>query len=735
MIRNLEKTCLGMMVILFISNGKLTAQSQDSMKKIIMNEIVITAFRTPQYMDSAGKSISVIDIKMLDKAVYNDLGELLSVQPGIYISGSGLNPGSSQTVFIRGNNSYHSVIMVDGVRISDPSSVDNGIDISEISLADAGRIEIVRGPQSAMFGSSALGGVINILTRENSQKLFYAGYDTKAGVFNRSAASFTNSLKFGTNLKNGFYFNTGIYRWDVSGFNSATDTITTSKIFYHPDNDDFHKQDIFLKTGFKTKKSEIWFSYKNTFQHIELDKAAFVDDDNRFLTFGRNLLSYGAKYDINPKINVEISGGYSGSKRIDTDDSSVVDMNAGSYIFDHQFAKTILTGTFFVNELVTRYHSEKFRILLGLNDTEEKMNNINYVYSNIPPWGIYESKTDLDSLNLRAVVKSTYIQTALNGKILSWKLKGIWLDLGVRFSNHNKFGNNLTWEVCPSYKVGKLLIYITYGSGYNAPSLYRLYSPDKSFGAITSRGNPNLKPEISRTLEAGLKYLSSEKLHFTFSLFTTTVRELVEYVYLWDKNIPVDSLGKDYMRNDFRGDTYINLSEQKINGIEIGLNYRILKNLSLVSSISLLKGQTTYSLSDIDTGITRGNHIQLFENGIFLSNEEKQVTGLTRRPGSTVYLGVEWYPVKNLSINFENRYVEDRNDAYFNSSILPWGAMDRMNIEGYFLSGLTVNWDIFKNLSAAFKIDNLFNTDYYEINGFNTRKRGFYLRLKYTFEK
>ena len=703
----------------------------DSLKKYTLKEVVISATKTPQDLNRVGRSVDLIDSQMLKVAINSSVGELLATVPGISVTGINLNPGASQTIFIRGNNSNQSVIMVDGVRITDPSSENNVIDLSELSLIGVEKIEIVKGAQSSLYGSSAIGGIINIITKENTAKTIYAGLDTKGGIFNTDALSLMSNLKFGYHLKKGFYINAGIYQAMVKGFNATVDTITTSKKYHRPDKDDFQKLDYFSKIGFINKKTDLYISYKNTSQKTDLDKGAFRDDDNEYLTFNRNLFNYDASYKFSPLLSVHFSGGYSVNRRMDLNDSSVTEIRHDTMIFNHEYVKTTLSGSNLVNEIYGNYHTGNLRLLVGLNSSEEKMNNQNYLLLNDPLYGKYEKSSDLDSLDIHASIKSVFIHTGINGEIISPLLKGLTMDGGFRLSSHNKFGNNLNWEINPAYFAGNTLFFICYATGYNAPSLYRLYSPDKSYGAVTTRGNSKLKPETAKNLEIGLKYNANANLKVSLSWFYTKVNNLIEYVYLWDKNKKTDSLS--FMDN--LGDTYINLSEQQINGIELGLDIKLTNKIQLRTNFSLINGKTIYSGQDLDTAITKSNHVQLYDNGVFLSNQETQTIGLTRRPAAMAYIGIICIPTDKISIYFNNRFSGPKNDSYLNSSLGPWGALDRLNFEGYILSDLVLSYEFNKSFSLALKCENIFNTDYTEINGFATRKRGGYLKLNYLFER
>lgn len=729
------KTRINALVVfgLLMAAGNSYAQKQEPKdtisSKIDLEQVVISASRYEQDPSKVGRSITIIDNKQIENSLNSYVGELFAEQEGIHLVGTGQNYGTNQRAFLRGTNSYHNVVMIDGIRINDPSSVDNGIDISELSLANVERIEIIRGGHSTIYGSSAIGGVINIITKKNAAKKLNLSLDSKYGLFENNSTLLNNNGYFNYTTKWGFYLSTAVSVTAVQGFDATVDTITNPNTYNNPDNDNFEKMDISGKLGFRNSKWDVFASYKLINQFVGLDKSAYKDDDNRETKFERSLINYGLFYDVSSKIKLGFSGGFSEMQRKDIDDSSKVDI-LGNY--DHSHNKSIFDGSYMNNELTARYKSDKITGLVGLSLVEEKMNNFNYVYSNDPFFGLYESTTDLDSLNLKAQTQSAFVHFDLKGNLISEKLKMFTLSIGGRFSKHSKFGDNFTYEFNPSYQLSEnTLLYASFSTGYNAPSLYHLYEPYTAFGAYTSRGNDKLKPETSITYDFGVKHRLNERTGFSISYFYTVVNDIIEYVYLWDKNIGVDTLGNDWMRPDYKGDTYLNLSQQKINGIEFSINSKLHEKLSVKGNFSFMTAISTYTASDIDTSYTGGNHVQLFQSGIFLSTDETETIDLIRRPNSVINLFVYYKPVKNLTITYSTRFVGSRNDVYFNGGIPPYGALERSLVAGYNISNLTFSYAFDNHFKTSFMIENLFDKDYFEIFGYSTRGRGVYLKLQY----
>ena len=132
-------------------------------------DVVVTATRTPQPIQRLGSAITVISAEEIAKSSARDVADLLRQSPGVTVNQNG-GPGQLQTVSLRGGEVRHTLVLVDGIRVNDPSSTGREFDFSTIVLADVERIEVLRGPQSALYGSDAMGGVINIITRRGRGK-------------------------------------------------------------------------------------------------------------------------------------------------------------------------------------------------------------------------------------------------------------------------------------------------------------------------------------------------------------------------------------------------------------------------------------------------------------------------------------------------------------------------------------------------------------------------------------
>lgn len=144
------------------ANGDAPAASGDA-------EIVVTPDRVEEPKSRTASSVSVVTAAQIEKRASLGLADALRGVPGLDLYESG-GPGTQTSVFLRGATPGQTLVLIDGIRVGDASSTDGSIDLGNLAATDVDRIEVLRGPQSALYGSDAMGGVINIITRKGQGK-------------------------------------------------------------------------------------------------------------------------------------------------------------------------------------------------------------------------------------------------------------------------------------------------------------------------------------------------------------------------------------------------------------------------------------------------------------------------------------------------------------------------------------------------------------------------------------
>ncbi|MFI5134866.1 MAG: TonB-dependent receptor plug domain-containing protein [Chitinophagales bacterium] len=719
----------------------VNAQQTDTIRKEIP-EVIVTATRIPQDPNTVGRSVTVIQQDEMKKLQSNDLGQLLSMQQGISVTGDGENPGLTQTLFMRGTNSNHTLVMIDGVRITDPSTVNDALDLVEIPNSGFDQIEIVRGSHSTLFGSSCIGGVINLLTGGKQSPGFHGDVSVRAGNFGAKTLLLEENIQLNYSWKSGLYVNFNIYNINTKGLDETVDTVTNPNAFKSFDRDNLNLFKSSGKIGFENSKWNLFATYGAMSQHTDYDKAgwkynnpfgpnplAWYDGDSTKLTAFRNLVTYHAEYFFSQKFSLMLAGGFTSLSRKSVDDSSIVD-HAGTY--DHTFDSENYSGTEMNHDLQATWRASHMSVIAGAGLLRETMTQQTSFYTN-SGFGPFLSTTDLDSLNLNSMIYHGYVQGEISGGIISEKISPLELIAGIRYNHHDLFGDAVNYEINPSYHITKdALLYASFSSGFNAPSLYQLYSPSTYYTSHITRGNPALQPEISHSVEFGFKQQVSENFQFDVALYQNVVKDEIEYVYLWDKNVPIDSLGTDFSRDDFRGDTYLNVGTLTSRGVEVSFNSSLNRHFAISGNVNLLSGKLAYDPAKIDTTHTEGNHIQLYSNGVFPVTEV-QTIGLTRRP-ITANFFFTYSPIQKLSLQLITRYIGPHTDIYYDSNLGPFGALNTVALEDYVLLDALADFEFSKSFSAAFKAENILNAKYTDLRGFTSRGRGFYLTLRAKFQ-
>jgi len=715
------------MFLIFLTSNLVLGQDSvsvnDTTKTYFLSDVMVTASRTEKNLFEIGRTVDVIKPDGVLRTASNGIGEILSKQGIGFIAGATLNPGMQQSLFLRGSNSNQTAVFIDDNRITDPSTPNNAVNLVEIPLTDADRIEIVKGAHSTMYGSSTIGGVINVISSKNSGLPgLHLNLEVLGGAFGKSASSLSGNLTGSYTSTNGFYTNFGITRMAVYGTDATIDTVTNPNIYKNRDKDNFKSENLVGRVGYKNRIVDFYVSCHTVDQNIDLDRGPFIDDDNYFMKLNRYIWGYGLKFILSKNLNIRYVGSASKVWRHAVNDSSVVDWQGTT---DHTYSENTYTGKTYSNEILLNIDFPFVKTIFGIGEEIEKMDEKSYLYM-WSSYGIYEMKKDLESLNPNFDIKHAFIHTEINGALFSKAFESLLLSLAVRLNHHSAWDNNITYEINPSYKLGdKLLLYFTYGTGFNSPSLYQLYCPETYYASNISRGNKDLKPEYSHSLELGLKYRLMDKASLSIACFNSIVKNSIQYVYLWDGNIGLDTLGHDWMRDDFRGDTYLNLGIQRNYGIDVNFDLNVLGPVKIHGFAQVTKANLTFEPNSENIQYAKGNHIQLYDNGEFL-NRKVESKNIVRRPnlyGVTIAFEPAHYLIANLSI----RYIGSRYDSYYNSSIKPMGALDAIKLCDYTLIDFEVRVKVNEVVLLNAKVENVLDEHYSEILGYTTKGRGVYV--------
>ena len=546
------------MACLLLASTGAKAQS-DSSKQL--NEIIVTANRFPQKQVNTGKVMTVINKQEIERSPYASLGELLARQSGITIIGANNAPGTNNDLYVRGGGTGKTLVLVDGFPAYDGSTIRSTFDLNFLPLGEVERIEILKGGQSTLYGSDAVAGVVNIITRKNESGKPAVGLHLNAGSFGARSMDLSSS---GT--ANNIRYKLQYTRSSADGFSAALDT-SRNKSF----DKDGMKQSFLLAQFSSASKSKWswntgmqWSKYKN-----ELDQSAFKDAKD-FTVENQNLqFNAGIARKLDKGI-LRLNYSLNNSSRNYLDDSLDITGFAKFIQSDYKGRSSYLEALGNVDL------GKQVKLLIGL---EHRWQNTDQYYLSLSSFGKYATTLSDDSA--KTSISSEFASIVYNNE------KGFNLESGIRFNQHSRFGNNMTYSINPSYIIAeKFKIAFNLSSAFTAPTLYQLYDGYS--------GNRTLNPETSVSSEVSLQYIGNKQFNARITGFARRLRNGIDYNYINNK----------YFNNAIQKDRGLELEAGYVSGKwNIKMNHTLLKGevttTNFVYNASTwsytAKGDTTYS--------------------------------------------------------------------------------------------------------------------------------------------
>lgn len=695
--------------------------AQDTLSAIDLEPVTITSTRTTQPLWKAGRSVKILQKSEWLSLPAFTIGGLLATLPGAHITGINQNPGQLQALFLRGTNANHTNVLIDGIKISDPTAVDNALDLSELSLINLERVEVVGGAHSTLYGSSALGGVVNLITQKKQTPGWHLRAGLQEGTFGPKTNQLSEMLALNYTHYSGWYVNTEVFHTKVHGLDATLDTVTNTTDYesLHRDRDHFNKLDLNAKVGLQRGPWDIFLSATGYNHHADIDDGAYRDDNNYTVEVRRQAYAYGATYAFNPAIRLSITGGLTRFHRHLLDDSTVVAANGDT---DHSHWESNNLGWAQHHEATLNHESKFGSVVLGSGLTIDQMTIRSTYFSSA--FGPFILENNLDKLNIHMLNAYQFAHVELQHPRSS--NRPFKLGLGLRHQHHELYGSHLTYAINPSWQLHEhLLTFVSWSTGFNAPSLYQLYAPERDFTSGVTRGNVTLKPETGTSIEWGIK-VHKEHWDAQLSVYHNQIKQLIDFVYLWDMSTPPDHLS--YL--DFRGDTYLNLGRQKNLGMELSLNYKPHPQWQVQGWVHVVQGSLHYQPEHL-AGAFQAYHLQLYNNGSFLNSAVKQ-QALSRRP-SSAFIQVNWKPTHAWTVYGGVRHVAQGRDIFYDALAGPFGALGLQTLKSYSLIHAGIGFKPTDRWRINLRTENLTNAKYTDVIGYAVKGRSINLGVIFEF--
>jgi vitamin B12 transporter len=502
----------------FIFAQKEIVQKTDTVGFYRLTDVVVSATKTPSNTFELANSISIVDSsEIINKNVLNTF-DALKNEYGLSFSQQGNKSGVSN-IFIRGGNSSYTLVLIDGVEVNLPNDPSNFYNFFSLPADNISRVEVLRGPQSTLYGSDALSGVINIITTKGTGKPSF-NFSAEGGSYNtyKGAASSLGAI-------DKLNYSIALSRIKSDGFSQASEKYgNTERDGYQIDNISsvlgYDFTDNF-KTNFVIR-----FNKSNSDLDQSLGSPKFWDDptyvfnQEEFFMRGQGRLNL-----INNSWNQKFGVTFFRNVRKYSFDTSAASIYYSHSLYDGRKYKADWQNDFHLteNNLVTA----------GIEFEVEESSSEYYAFTYITPPDI-GSVFPKKSANTFGVFLQDQIKLG----------NAFFATAGLRNDEHIKFGSAVTYRLAPAYILWATgtKIKATVGTGFKAPSLFYLYDP--------AYGNENLDPEKSFGWDAGIEQFFC---HDGFSIGAT---------YFFNKFS--DMFGFDPI-------TYktININKAETNGVEI----------------------------------------------------------------------------------------------------------------------------------------------------------------------
>ncbi|MFD1161219.1 TonB-dependent receptor plug domain-containing protein [Hwangdonia seohaensis] len=641
----------------------------DSTKTENLDEVIITATRTIRQLSSLPMPAQIISKKDIKRSNSIRLNDILNEQTGLITVP---DFGGGEGIQLQGLDSQYTLIMVDGVPLVGRSA--GTLDLSRITVGNIKQIEIVKGASSSLYGSDALGGVINIIT-ETPKTGFKGDINYRIGTFNTNDLSTTINYK-NKKLKAGIFLN----RYISDGYDLNK-------------NDDLNTVDPFKNYTINTKV---------TFDFSE----------------ATNLFIAGKYYTQNQDYNA--SSTLKGESAINEWNTHLKLSHAYSEKWSSyfEFYTTQYKAKDFLNDENGSRFSDSYYNQLLIRPEIRSTYKLNHANNFIGGLGFNHETLNRTGFMVQPEFNSPYVYLQYDGD-LTEKLN---LILGARFDSHNKYKSQFSPKAAIRYEINdKFAVKSSVGYGFKAPDFRQLYfnftnatvgytilgynAVSTTIPELESQGEianivvpisefeAELHPENSISINVGLDYKPSSAIKLELNLFRNHIDDLID-----TRVIATKTNGQNVF-------SYYNVNQVYTQGLEFNATWKPVNQIKISGGYQLLfaKDETAEKAFKNGQVFARENpsspSFQLKKQDYFgLYNRSRHMANL-----KLFYNIPQWDLDTNIRGTYRSKY--GLFDANGNTYLDVYDDF----VDGYAIIDFALNKTIYKNYQLGFGVDNLFN--------------------------
>jgi vitamin B12 transporter len=450
-----------------------------------VGEVVVTADRVPTALAEVGSSLTLVTSGDIARRQARTLADVLKDVPGLNVVQTG-GPGGQASVFVRGTNSNHVKLLVDGIDVSDPSTPTGAVDFGPLLTSGVARVEVLRGPESGLYGSDAVGGVINVVTRtgEGPPRLTADLEGGSFETFNQGGgvAGSSGPLHYAADVAHLRSGATPVTPTDLLApgeqrIDDAYDNITAStKLGW----DVTHAFDLGLAARYANTRLKFT---GDDFATGYPDAVQSETDTRQYAVRGTaHLLAFGGRFEQT------LGVAYSSTATTEAGPDNPNSYFTGDRVkADWQGAVKLMAGQ---------------TLVLGAEHDHE---------------------------GIRQPVAAAMDIDSGYAELVSNPVRNLNASLAVRYDANSGFGGQTTWRLAPTYLIEATATRLkaSVGTGFKAPTLSERFQDFPAFGFF---GNPLLKPETSLGYDVGFEQvlLRDLGLQVGATFFHNTIRNLID---------------------------------------------------------------------------------------------------------------------------------------------------------------------------------------------------------------